>query len=297
VAFDCTAAAALPSIVATGDLVRANARLETAALTGQEMVGQAIGGAAFSAARAIPFFADAVGFVAAAAVLPGAVPDNAPAAGGTRFFADLREGAKVFLDTPLMRVMAGLVTLLAFCQTMVLGILVLFATRDLHLTKPAYGLLLGLAAVGNLVGAASAHWLHVRIGSGWSLVTAGVLSALAYPVLSVTASPALACAALAVEAGAVFVGIVAAQSLRQATIPLEFQGRVTSAWMTLILSASPLGGLAGGLLGAWIGIRHTFLAAGILQLVVVLAATPRLLQHTRRPAGPAGSFERHGLSP
>jgi MFS family permease len=282
VAFDVTAAACLPTMVPPNQMVRANAQLLTVNLTAQELVGQAVGGVVFAVASVFPFALDACSFAASAGLLSTAIPDNPPATSGTTFLADLRFGLDWFLRTPLLRLLTGLIASLAFCQALVLGVLVLYATSELHLSKAEYGLFLGAAAIGNVIGAVGTRRLHARVGSGWCIVIAGLAAAGAYPVLAATSSPFVAAAALAVEAMAVMLGNVAARSLRQSLVPQELQGRVASTYQMLILSALPLGALVGGLLASSVGIRRTFVIAGCLQLVALGVAAPRFLAQVRR---------------
>jgi MFS family permease len=279
--FEVTSAACLPTMVAKDQLVTANARMETVDVTAEEMVGKAIGGAAFAVANALPFVVDAVSFAVSARLLRRAIPDNPPMRSGTTLRADLRSGMEWFLRTPLLRLLAGLIASFAFCQALVLGVLVLYATEDLHLTRSGYGLLLGVAAIGNFVGAVGASRIHTRLRSAWSIVIAGGGAAMAYPIMAVTRSPFLAAGALALETGGVMLGGVAARSLRQAVVPGQLQGRVASAYMMMILAALTLGGLAGGLLTAQFGLRPTFVLAGCLQVVVVAVAGPRFIAQVR----------------
>lgn len=281
VAFDCGSAAVLPRLVPVSLLVKATARIDTVDLTGEEMVGRAVGGIAFAFARVIPFFGDAVSFLLSAAILRGAVPDDPSAHTKAALMADLRAGARWFLESPLVRLIGGLIAQLAFCQAVVVALMVLYAVEDLHLSKAGYGLLLGVSAVGNIIGALSANRLHAIFGSGWCIVLGGVVAALTYPVLAVTTSAIAACAALVFESAAIVVGNVTAQALRQSVVPPELQGRVGSAHMTLVLAAIPLGALVGGLVASAIGIRTTILAAGLLQLVVLAVTAPKLLSRVR----------------
>jgi predicted MFS family arabinose efflux permease len=277
VAFDCASSAVVPRLVPVSMLVKANARLDIVDLAGEEVVGRGLGGIAFAFARVVPFFADALSFLASAAILPSAVPDQPSSRSKATLMADLRSGARWFLQNPLVRLLGGLIAQLAFCQSVVVALMVLYATQDLHLSKAGYGILLGLSAIGNIVGALAANRLHAILGSGWCILVGGIVAALTYPLLAVTRSPATACAALALEAMAIAVGNVAASALRQSIVPVELQGRVGSAQMTLILIAVPLGALAGGLVANAIGIRSTIFAAGLLQFAVLLVAAPRLL--------------------
>jgi hypothetical protein len=281
VAFDCASAAVVPRLVPISLLVKATARIDTVDLTGEEMVGRAIGGIAFAFARVIPFFGDAVSFLLSAVIVREAVPDTPSTRVKAALWADLRAGGRWFLGNPLVRLIGGLIAQLAFCQSVVLALMVLYASDELHLSKAGYGLLLGVSAVGNILGALSANRLHAIFGSGWCIVLGGAVAALTYPILAMTSSASAACAALVLESAAIVVGNVAAQALRQSVVPTELQGRVGSAHMTLVLVAIPLGALAGGLVADAIGIRQTILAAGLLQLTVLAVTAPKLLARVR----------------
>ncbi len=276
-AFNVAASACLPTIVDSAVLVPANGQLMTAELTAREMVGQAIGGGAFALATVVPFAFDACSFAASAGLLRRAIPDVSPAKTARPLLAEVWTGLRWFLGTPLLRVMAGLIASLAFCQALVLGVLVLYCTQDLHLSKAGYGLFLGVAAIGSVIGAATAGRLHDRFGSGWSIVLAGLAAAAAYPVMAVTSSALVAAGALVFECIGVALGNVSSRSLRQSMVPQELQGRVASAYQMLILGALPIGAVVGGLLTAQIGLRPTFLLAGCLQLSVLAIAAPRLI--------------------
>lgn len=282
--FDITTGATLPSIVKPKLLVRANANLVTAQTVAQEIAGQALGGILFAASAAVPFMADAATFAASAGILNRAVPDNTPADTSSSFVADLREGLRWFARLPLLRMLTGLIASFAFCQALVLGVIVLYATQDLHLTRSGYGLLLGISAVGTAVAAAAANQIHARLGSGWSIVVAGLTASVAYPVMSFTHSEFAAGGALALEAAGVVVGNISARSLRQAVVPPDLQGRVASSYQMAVLTAIPLGSLIGGILVGQIGLRETFLVAGVLQVAILAATAPRLLASVRRQA-------------
>lgn len=279
--FDIVSGAALPSIVGRDQLVQANAHLMNADMTGEELVGPALGGAAFSLARSIPFLADALSFVASGALLSRALPDNKPAPSGRSVWTDLVAGLRWFVGQPVLRLLTSIITTLAFCQAMVVGVLVIYATERLHLSAAGYGLLIGVASIGDVIGAFSASRIHARLGSGRCIALAGTIAALAYPVMALTRSAIVAAAALVAEYFAVTIGNVAARSLRQSSVPDGMQGRAASSYQLMILGTFPLGGLLGGLLAGGFGVRTTLFAAGAAQLVVVAAATPRLVARLR----------------
>lgn len=282
VAFDVVCGASLPSIVRPDQLVRANAHLLNAENTSENLIGQALGGAALAAGRSIPFLADAATFVASAALLSGAVPDNETRTSGSTAWHDLVEGLAWFVRQPVLRLMTAVVATFAFCQSIVFGVLALYGKQELHLTSTAYGLMLALSSAGLVLGAMLAPRLHDRLGSVPTLIAAGVLAAASYPVLAATHSVFVATAALFVETAMVIMGQTASRSLRQILTPAEMQGRATSAFACTITACPLVGALLGGVLVTLQGLRGAFLTAGLIQIVVLALMGPRLLGHIRR---------------
>ena len=282
VTFDVTAGAALPTVVVPRLLFKANANLVTAQMVFQEVVGQAIGGLVFAASAALPFVADAATFAASAGLLNRALPDNEPASSDSSFYGDLKDGIRWFARLPLLKVLTGLIASFAFCQALVLGVVVLYAVKDLHMTRSGFGILVGVSAIGYAITAAGANQIHARLGTGWSIIVAGVAAASAYAVLASTHSPIAAGGALALESAGVVVGNISARALRQSIVPPELQGRITSTYLMAVRSSMPLGSLAGGLLASQMGTRGTFAFAGILQVGLLALTAPKLLGALRR---------------
>lgn len=285
VAFDVVCGASLPSIVRPEQLVRANAHLLNAENTSENLIGQALGGVALAAGRGVPFLADAATFVASAALLSGAVPNNDARTSESTAWHDLLEGLRWFVRQPVLLLMTAVVATFAFCQSMVFGVLALYGKQELHLTATAYGLMLALSSAGLVLGALLAPWLHDRLGSVPTLIAAGVLAAASYPVLAVTHSVFVATAALLVETAMVIMGQTASRSLRQLLTPAEMQGRAASAFGCTITACPLVGALLGGVLVSLQGLRGAFLTAGLIQVAILAVLGPRLLGHVKRLEG------------
>jgi predicted MFS family arabinose efflux permease len=285
-AFSAASQACLPSLVAVDELPRANGYLFAAQATGEQFAGPALGGLLFAAAAALPFVLDGVSFLASAALLCLALPRRRRRASAAppreSFGTDLASGLRWFTTHPVLRLLALVVASLAFCQSMVLAILVLYCLRVLHLGHAGFGLFLALAAVGNVVGGLLAGRITARLGTGRVVFAAALLAAAAYIVVGMTSALGIALLALAAEAVAVAVGNVATLSLRQSLIPSELLGRVGNAFRMCIFGVIPLGALAGGLIAHSVGLHAVFIVAGGLQLVVIAMVGPRL---ARRLAG------------
>jgi MFS family permease len=162
---------------------------------------------------------------------------------------------------------------MALLQSSILSPFVLFALRDLHLSRAGYGVFLAIAALGSVAGGFLAPRLRRRFSAAALFSGAGLLAGAAYLVVAFTSSVVVAEAAFLVEAGAVLGGSVVSTTLRQRHIPQPLLGRVSNVFRSIIWGAIPLGALLGGVLADLRGLRAPFVVAGLVQiaLVVVLA--------------------------
>lgn len=283
--FDSASQAALPLLVEEGQLDRGNSFLMAAMTGGQELAGPAVAGLVIAFGAHVPLGIDAVTFLASA-VLLGSVAKRLPRperAEPTSVRRDIAEGLRFFAGHDLLRTLALVVGTFAFCQAMVLGVLVLLATRELGVSEAGYGVFLAVVAVGNVVGALVAPRIKDRVGALHLLVGAGVVSAVAYVGLGVAPNAAVAASLLALEAVAVACGSVVNASLRQSTVPNELLGRVGGAFRTCLWGAMPLGAAFGGVVATVGGLRTAAVAAGAVQLCVLAVAAPRLAAVLGRP--------------
>jgi MFS family permease len=273
--------AVLPELVPPQRLATANGTLFSTETATENLIGPAIGGVLFAAAMVLPFAVDAVSFGLAALLLAVALPRglHRPASPPvTRLREDVAEGFSYFVHHPTLRLIGLLTASLAFCQAIVFGPLVLFALQGLGLSDAGYGLLLGVAAIGNVLGGAVAGRLDQQFGARVLLPFGGVLAAAAYVMCGLSTSLVLAAVALGIEAVAVALGNVANLTLRQRLIPSELLGRVGNVLRFFIFGAIPLGGLLGGSLVQWFGVRAPFAGAAVLQFLAVAALAPPLVR-------------------
>lgn len=281
IAFDVVGAACLPSMVRQDDLVKANAHLLNAELTAENLIGQAVGGAAMAVSRVVPFMADALTRAASAALISGAVPENAPAEAESTAWEDLVDGLRWFVGNPVLRLLTAVIGSLAFCQGMVLGLLVLYGRQQLHLGSGGYGLFLAVASIGTVMGGILASRIHDRLGSGGTILFAGLVFGAAYPVMAITHSPLVAAVALFSQEATVIIGSTAARALRQGIVPEHMQGRAASANTVVTLSCYPLGGLVGGAVAGASGVSTAFLTAAVVQIALLAITGPRLMANIR----------------
>ena len=268
------------TLVDPADLPGANGYLLAAQTAGEQFAGPAVGGVIFALSSALPFFGDAVSFAASAGLVSTARGPERRALGRPELslLGDTKAGLRWFRQQLLLRRLAGVVAVFALCQASVLSVLVLYGLHVLHLTQSRYGFFLAFGAIGDVAGSLLAQRAHDRLGAGRTIVAAGVIAASGYVVLGLTSSKGVALAGYILEAVAVAVGNVATIAWRQRVIPHELFGRVNNIFRTLVYAAMTLGAIAGGAAASLLGLQETFILAGCVQLIWILASS----RHLRR---------------
>ena len=209
---------------------------------------------------------DAVSFLGSALLLGSIAPDEPPGDPAAR--GRIREGLRFVARTPALRAQFAAGIGLNFFYTVYFTLLFLFAARDLHLSAGTIGLALGAGALGALLGTAITTRTARRIGLGRAMLLGAFLYPGALLLVPLASGPAWLAFALLViaEFGSGFglaLDDVCATSIRQALTPDRLRSRVQGAHMAITYGVRPLGALAAGALGTWLGLQETlWLAAG-----------------------------------
>ncbi len=257
----------------------------SASRSGSFIAGPALGGWLVQLLNG-PFalLADALSF-GCSALLLGRIPLRepepvvAPGSVGRRAW----EGLCFVARHKYLRVMLGCSTTVNFFSFLAAPLLVLFARRTLGLSAGVIGLAFGVGAVGSLVGAVTAP----RFGRWWGTGRVGFVGALVFSLA--TAVPVLAGGSAAARAAVLAAAEVASgigvmfydvsfNAVKTAVTPDGMRSRVSGAYSTINYGIRPIGSILGGVLGATIGIRPTFLlaAAGGALSVLWLLRSPLL---------------------
>ncbi len=195
----------------------------------------------------------------------------------------MAEGLTFFRQSPVLPLLAVLTAGLALLQSSVLSPFVLFALRDLHLSRAGYGIFLAIAALGNVAGGLLVPRFRRRFSAATLFTSAGVLAGAAYLVVASTSSVVVAEGAFVLEAAAVVGGSVVSISLRQRHIPQPLMGRVSNVFRAIVLGAMPVGALLGGVLADVRGLRSPFVVAGVAQITLVALLALPLRRRAGRP--------------
>lgn len=278
--FDNATFAVLPSLVSKSDLERANSRLYTTTMLSNELVGPLLGSFLFAATVALPFFFGS-GFYAASAALVLMLrgnyrPELASEPQRRTLWGDLRSGFSWYWRHPLLRVLslwAGMVNLVSGA---VYGVLVLFAQERLGLGEIGHGLLLAAGSLGGLIGGLSAGWLTRRVKPGTLLFVTNVILSGCYGAVALSRSAALVAGLMMVISFVFLVQNIVVVSLRQAVIPDELLGRVTSAYRMVGLTGLPLGAYFGGVAAKQFGLASPFWLGGAALLLAAFLVLPVL---------------------
>ncbi|MDX3230985.1 MFS transporter [Streptomyces sp. ME19-01-6] len=277
--FDNAATALLPSVVAPEVLSRANARL----MTGQEVMGRFVGAplvpVALGLGAAVPYAADAVTYLAAAALVASLggrarAPRREPREPGRSIRKEIGEGIAVLWRDRLLRALCVSTTL---CNV---GIGALIATLVLHVTgwlgagDAGYAAVITAYGIGSVTGGLVAARVAERLGRAPTIMVCGLAQIAALLALGAIRTLPAAVAALGVFGFAGIIWNVTEVTMMQQRSPTEMLGRVSAAFRTLSVAGAPLGALLGGAIAAAWGLNTPALAAAALFVGGLVALVP-----------------------
>jgi MFS family permease len=272
--YDSATRALLPQVVRRGDLDRANSLLTAEESLGQLFLGSPAGSALFALAAVLPVALNSLGFAVAALLIltVGGVQRPQRPTGQTTVRADAAEGVRWLWHHRLLRGFTLVSAATCLANSMITGVLVLYALEVLHLPSSRFGFFLLAGGVGALLGGLATPLVGRALGRVRALTLGAAVSAIAIGALGLVDNGYAAAALSAVTAAGVMVWNVLTMSLRQLLIPEHMFGRVQGAYRTVVWGAIPLGALAGGAVADLFGVPAVFLVSGaaLLLLAVVL---------------------------
>jgi MFS family permease len=251
IAFQAGEFAAIPSLVATDDLVTANGRIQ-ATYSAAQVAGPLLAGllVAFMSIQWVMAF-DAASFAISAASLALIrssfnVAGEGEAKEPASILADVREGLRYVIGHPVLRNISLMMGLINFVGATTFTQLVLFARDRLNVGPVGVGVLFAAGSAGVVVTGLLAGRLRKRFSftalAMTSLMLMGALEILFAGMTSFAP-------ALLLWAGATGLGIlfnINTASLRQAIVPNYMLARIMSIASVLAWSAIPAGALIGG---------------------------------------------------
>jgi Na+/melibiose symporter-like transporter len=282
----------VPTVVDRDRLETANSWLQGGLTVPSSLLGPPLGGLLFVAAASLPFTVDALSFAASGVLvltLRGSVRRTPRTSAPPRLRAALVEGMRFVWHSQVLRVLCLLLAVVNGSAAAVIGIAVLFVRQTLGLPERGFGLLLTVFAVGGLAGTVLAPWARRRLGT--SGIVALVLATQSTAMLLTGLVPTLTTTVVGFVLAGTTGGMwnIATISLRQRIVPDALLGRVTSAYRLVGLGSMPLGSAAGGLVARSFGLPATFVVAGAVSALGLLAALhwlPRSVVEQAEAAAP-----------
>ena len=288
--YDSAARAMLSGVVTRCQLERGNSLLTTSESVGNIFLGAPIGAWLFAVAASLPLWANSGAYLCAAFLaLTVAGSFAVDRSSGSSMREDMVEGLRWLAHHRLLRELMAITGFGAAVHSMTQGILVLYALQNLGLDERGFGLALAVTGVGAIVGAMLSPTVTRLVGRTNAMGAAQTLSAIAILLMAFWQHPVGGPLLYAVSAGAISMFNVQIMSVRQALIPEHLFGRVQGAYRTVIWGGIPIGMLAGGALGGWLGLPAVFVVCGPRR-------HRRRLDHLGDPALPPARDQR-GVRP
>ncbi|MEV7211972.1 MFS transporter [Kitasatospora cineracea] len=271
--FDVAAQSYLPYVIGRDRLVEGNARLglvDSLART----AGPSLGGVVISLLTApVAIVLDTVSYLCSAAAA-AAVATREPAPPGSaekkRLRAEIAEGLRWLWRHPMLRPAVLSSASSNFFGTVSWVMLIAMVGQVLRLPAWMIGLVYSAGGVGGLIGALAAGRVIARVGLGRALWLVLALTTPCQLLVPLVGRGWLFWPALVSQLGIwASIGIrnVAQLSFRQQATPDALLTRINATARFLVWGTLPLGGLAAGLLGEYLGVRTTlWIAAAGLSL-------------------------------
>ncbi|MCX4744050.1 MFS transporter [Kitasatospora sp. NBC_01287] len=284
VLFDISYQSYLPSLVDREHLVEGNSKLSVsssiAQVGGPGLAGLLIGWITAPLALLVNCGTYLVS-VAGLAAIRRPEPEPARPEVPLSTARSISEGLRVVFGNASIRAIALEAGTYNLCWMSLQTVFVLYAARRLDMSPGTIGLVLGIGALGSLVGAVGAGRLKERLGLGRAIMLELVLCCCA-PVLVPLApgrgvlSYALYVAAFALCGLGSTMSTIHVVSLRQVITPDHLLGRVNAGCRFVAWGPLPLGALLGGTLGDAVGLRTTLFltAAGFVLALLWVAFSP-----------------------
>jgi hypothetical protein len=292
----------VPAVVGRDDRTRANARVEAARNVTNQFVGPPLAGALLARSAALAGGVAALAFggaVVATGLVRGTFrpappppppPSDEPASGAAPAArGKVTAGLAFVWRDPLLRVLtivtAGMNLLWAAWEALIV-VHALDAGDGMGLSEGGYGVLLTVMALGGLAGSLGAEALTRLLGTRLVLALDLVGTVLLVAVPGLTTNVVVTGFAILVGGVGSAVWRVVVATLRQDLVDDDLLGRVYSASRTLSFGALPFGAALAGVAAEVVGVRATFLAAGVLASLLLVAGmaaiTPALRAAERR---------------
>lgn len=222
-------------------------------------VGPSIGGFLIQLFTApIALIIDALSFVASAFFLTRIQPKEPPAAKGEKI--NTSAGLRFIWRSPILRYSLACVATINLFNYVFAALFVLYATRVLHISPGLLGLIIGVGAIGSILGSVVTGKISKFIGLGYTLLLGTILFPAPLLLVALASGSHLTVLTLFFLAEffsglGVMILDISYGAMMAAAIPDHVRARVTGAWGFVNNGIRPLGALIGGALPTFMGLH------------------------------------------
>jgi predicted MFS family arabinose efflux permease len=157
-------------------------------------------------------------------------------------------------------------------------VLVLYARERLGLSALGFGLITTAMAVGGLAGTASYGWLERSVPLGVIMRGGLIIETLTHLALALTRWVWLALIVFTIFGAHAFIWGTTSSAVRQRAVPTEYQGRVSSVYLTGVVGGIVIGSALGGVVATIWGVAAPFWFAFAGSAVLLVLLWRSLLQ-------------------
>lgn len=272
--FDVAHQSYLPRLLPADQLVPANAKLAANASVAA-LAGASAGGYLVQLLTApFVFVIDALSFAWSALWIRVIRHRETPVerAPDRHLGREIAEGVRYVWRQPVLRPIALGTATTVLGQSAGGAVSMVFLVRDIGLSAGMIGLLSTVGLVGALLSAGVARRLVEWLGQAWSMVAGVFLIGLAFVTQAFTTPGwGLSWWVVSMFVASFFIILtnVVAITIRQTVCPPELLGRANAIMELMAWGVMPVGGVLGGVLGAYAGTRVTLLVSGVVASLAV----------------------------
>ncbi|MGW4793875.1 MFS transporter [Nonomuraea sp. NPDC004297] len=244
--------------------------------------------------------AEALAFLTSALLLRTIrTPEHNTPASSQSMWRDVVEGLRASVTHPVLRALLGAGVTINFFAMAYTAVYMLYMLNTLDIPKALIGVLTALSGVGGLFGA----WITARLSKRYGENRVLLISVIFFPIeilaVGLLTGPLWWKLSMLALTSTVTGGIVVAFATCMGAIILreaspELRGRVNATTTFAVQGVLALGGLTGGFLAEFLGLRPVILicAAGMALSSIWIWTSP-LRPHLRRKPAPLASASQH----
>jgi predicted MFS family arabinose efflux permease len=286
--FDVAYQSVIPILFKNEHIAPANSALETSAqishISGPPLAGWLV--TIFKAPAVLIF--DAISFGVSALTLSFIKDDEKPKPREDRrpLREEIAEGIKFVWNEPIIRAVSFCTSSTNLFNTIGTTLMAIYVLRELEISLPVFGIIMTVAGIGGLAGAAMSAKLADWIGEGQLIAVSAFGSAAAFMMVPLTAladrfwAPFILAAIEFAISFFVLTYNITQVSARQRICPKPLLGRMNASIRFFVWGVMPIGALLSGVLGTAFGSLTTIIIGGVgmvfASLFVILHPLARM---------------------